>query len=296
MPKATLPHFWKIVCVGAHTAIQDNNATIIWRGPRVENKTEAQKHLMDFYIDKKVDAIVIAPTHKSKLNSSIEKAMAAGIKVIVIDSRTSAGKQHSFIATDNYKAGKIGAKLLLQKIHKKGPLLLMGSMPDSSSVSEREQGFIDGINELAPGMSVIRMNILEGTGKEAELAAKEIIRNTNSLAGIFAVNEVSSEGVLQALNKQEINGLPFVGFDYSSTLLEGIESGRVSALITQVPFAMGYMGVRTALELLEGKQIVPEMECPVRIITRDNIEDSQNLRCLRKFSERERDSCPMCFN
>lgn len=74
IPKATLMHYWKIVCVGAHAAIRDSNATIIWRGPRVENKLSAQQYLVKFYADKKVDAIVIAPTHKDKLNESIKNA------------------------------------------------------------------------------------------------------------------------------------------------------------------------------------------------------------------------------
>lgn len=296
IPKATLLHFWKVVCIGAHAATKDKDIKIIWRGPRVENKVEAQKHLLDFYITKKVDAIVIAPTRKNKINNSIRKAVAAGIKVVVIDSKTENGVQHSFIATNNYKAGKTGAELLLAKVNRKGPLLLMGNMPGSSSIASREQGFIDAVNELSPGTTVIRINILEGTRKEAELAAMEIIGKTKHLAGIFSVNEVSSEGVLHALSTHRTKDIPFVGFDYSHALLEGVQSGKISALIGQSPLAMGYTGVRTATELLEGKTVPAEMESPFQIITSKNIEEIKRTPSLKNFTPEERAECPICFN
>ena len=296
IPKATLLHYWKIVCVGAHVATADSDVKIIWRGPRVENKVDAQKHLIDFYIDKRVDAIVIAPTHKEKLNKNIEKAVSKGIKVVIIDSLTSSEAPHSSITTDNYKAGKTGAKLLLNKITKKGPVILMGNTPDSSSIARRELGFIDAVNELSPGTTVIRVDMLEGTRKEAELSAQAILKNTPNVAGVFAVNEVSSEGVLRTLEKLKLHDIAFVGFDYSKKLVAGIQSGKVDALITQKPFAMGYIGVRTAMELLEGKTVSKQMESPIKIITADNINFLSHLRCLREFSEKEKTECPLCFN
>lgn len=296
IPKATLMHYWKIVCVGAHAAIRDSNATIIWRGPRVENKLSAQQYLVKFYADKKVDAIVIAPTHKDKLNESIKNAVSAGIKVVIIDSLVTGGNAHCSIATDNYKAGRLGAELLLDRIKKKGPILLMGNTPDSSSISRREQGFIDTLNELSPGRTVIRVNILEGTRKESELAARDILTTTPSIAGIFAVNEVSSEGVLRILDKKKISGKTFIGFDFSQKLLAGLESGKIDALITQKPFALGYTGVRTALELLKGQKVVRKMESPVKVITKENYHFTKHLRCLRDFTEEEKKECPMCFN
>lgn len=172
----------------------------------------------------------------------------------------------------------------------------MGNTPDSSSISRREQGFIDTLNELSPGRTVIRVNILEGTRKESELAARDILTTTPSIAGIFAVNEVSSEGVLRILDKKKISGKTFIGFDFSQKLLAGLESGKIDALITQKPFALGYTGVRTALELLKGQKVVRKMESPVKVITKENYHFTKHLRCLRDFTEEEKKECPMCFN
>ncbi|WP_320170791.1 substrate-binding domain-containing protein [Maridesulfovibrio sp.] len=296
IPKATLPHFWRTVCMGAHTAVSDSNTRIIWRGPRVENKSDAQKHLIEFYTAKHVDAMVIAPAHKNRLNESIDKAIKAGIKVVIVDSRTSANRQDSLIATDNYQAGRIGAKILLEKTKGKGSLLLMGNVPDNGSISDREQGFIDAVHELSPGTTVIKLNTQEGTRMEAQLAAEEILQSSIPLSGIFSDSEVSSEGVLYALKKLGITGIPFVAFDYTEELLSALKTGLVDVVIAQTPFAMGYMGVRTAMELLEGKEVPATMKCPIKILTRENIDRNEILRCLRKADEEEKAACPICFN
>lgn len=296
IPKSTLLHFWKIVCTGAAAATNDRDVKLIWRGPRVENKVDAQKHLMNFYIDKKVDAIVIAPTHRSKLNTSIEKAVQAGIKVVVIDSIATTNAKHSFVGTDNYKAGKLGAKILLERTTQKGPLLLMGNVPQSSSISAREQGFIDEVNNIAPGRTIVKINLNEGTRREAQLVAEDILQCSKKLSGIFAVNEVSSEGVLHALRKKTSIDIPFVGIDYSHRLIEGIKDGIVDALITQKPYAIGYFGVRTAIDLLNGIKTPKVMESPVKIITKENIQFAKTLRCLKEFTVEEKKECPMCFN
>lgn len=296
IPKSTLLHFWKIVCTGVYAATKDNNVKIIWRGPRVENKIDAQIHLMNFYINRKVDAIIIAPTHHSKLNESIEKAVQAGIKVVVIDSIATTESKHSFVGTNNYKAGKLGAKLLLERTTEKGPLLLMGNVPQSSSILAREQGFIDEVNSLQPGRTIVRIDLTEGTRREAQFAAEDILRCSNGLAGIFSVNEVSSEGILYALKKHKSINIPFIGFDYSKQLIAGIKEGKIDALITQKPYAIGYFGAKTALSLLNGEKVDKEMESPVKVITKDNIQFADTLRCLKKITPKGKSECPMCFN
>lgn len=296
IPKATILHFWKVVCTGAHSAVKDSDFQLIWRGPRVENKINAQRHLMNLYIHQNVDAIVIAPNHSKKLNKHIERAVAAGIKVVIIDSDATTQTKHSFIATNNYKAGRLGAKLLIKLLTQNGPLLLVGNVPGSSSIAKREQGFVDEVKMTAPSHSIIRVTLNESSAMEAQLATEEILKSTTDLAGIFAVNEVSSEGVLRALAKHNPQDIPFIAFDYSHELATGLISKEVDALITQTPYAMGFIGVRTAMELLEGKEVPEVMESPVKVITRQNLQDLKTLKCLGRISHQYRNKCPQCFN
>lgn len=296
IPKATILNFWRIVCVGAHQAIDDPEIKLIWRGSRVENKPEAQQHLLEYYIEHDVDAIVLAPTDLKELNPYIEKATKAGIKVVLIDSPATTDSYDSYIATDNYKAGEIAAELLFKRLTKPGPVLIIGNSPDNGSCALREQGFIDKMQELSPGRSIISIHMRDGSEREARIATEELMINNPDLTGVFAVSEATTGGALHTLTNHDESRIPFIGFDYNQKLIDAVGDGKIDALITQRPYAMGFFGVRTAIELLEGKEVPRTMESPVTIITRDNHENAMTLRCLRKIPDTEKADCPICFN
>lgn len=44
-----------------------------------------------------------------------------------------------------------------------------------------------------------------------------------------------------------------VGFDSNVATVDGLQGGRVDALIVQNPYAMGYLGVESAYKLLSGQ-------------------------------------------
>ncbi len=296
IPKATIMHFWKIICLGAHKAVQGEDVNLIWRGPRVENKADAQIHLLKFYTEKKVDAIVIAPSDKERLNPYLEKAVKAGIKVVIIDSPVTSKAPHAYIATDNYKSGTIGAELLAKKVSQKGPLLLIGHKPENGASYLREQGFINRINELIPGRSIIRMHMKDGSERETRIVVEEILTAMPSIAGIFSVNEPTSDGVLHVLKKHADIKIPFVAFDYNKNLEKGVKEGKICALITQKPYTMGFLGVKTAMDLLSGKKVIKKMESPVTVITSENMDRSDIITGLHKMTVKERSDCPICFN
>jgi len=296
IPKATILNFWKIVCTGAHGAVKGQDINLIWRGPRVENRAKAQQYLLKYYTEQKVDAIVIAPADKTALNKDIEKAVNAGISVIVIDSPVTTDAPHCYIATNNYKAGEHGAELLFENIKNKGSLLLVGHASTNGASFSRENGFINRIAQLDPGRTIIRLHMRDGSARETRIAVEEILTTIPDIAGIFAVNEPTSDGVLHVLEKQIEQNIPFVASDYNKKLLQGIKNNKIQALITQKPYAMGYFGIKTAADLINGINIPKQMESPTTIITKDNLELSLTLRCLRKLSTDEKSHCAICFN
>lgn len=296
IPKATIFNFWRIVCMGAHAAVEDSDVKLIWRGPRVENKPSAQQHLLEYYIDQKVDAIVLAPMDRKSLNPSIEKAAKAGIKIVIVDSPVTTDSIDCFIATDNYKAGAMGAELMVSKLNSAGPILVVGHSPDNGSCALREKGFIDRMQDLSPGRTIITIHMLDGSERETRLSTKEILENTLCIAGVFTTNEATSDGVLHVMQDRNGPHIPFIAFDYNQKLLEGVRNKQIEALITQRPYALGFFGVRSAIELLNGKKVSKQMESPVTIITNNNIDEARALRCLRKISIQEKAACPICFN
>ena len=82
--------------------------------------------------------------------------------------------------------------------------------------------------------------------------------------------------MLNALRNQGLNKkVRLVGFDSSEPLLQALEEGNVDALIVQDPYRMGYLGVWTMVQHLEGYDVNPDgkktQSTGENVVTRDNL-------------------------
>lgn len=294
VPKGVIFPFWQSVCIGATDAAQDNGVEIIWRGPRIENKIQAQQYILDMYVDRNIDAVVIAPSHATKLNKNIERAVGNGTTVVVIDSPVTTTAMSSYIATENYEAGKLGARLLLASLPPNAKMLLMGNVPGNASTDRREQGFIDYVNDNAPQATIVTAHFKEGTYTSALHAAKEALSTNQDLDGIFAVNEVSSVAVLHWLTGNPKHRIPFIAFDYSAKLEEGLVSGAIDSIIAQSPYLMGYLGIETAARTMAGKSVNKRIVSPTFVIGKENLGDEKLMKKVRLLPA-DRVFYKMCF-
>src|SRR5688500_14403740 len=107
IPKGTTHEFWKPVHAGAVKASQQYNVDIIWKGPLREDEREEQIKVVEDFINKKVSGIVLAPLDDRALVPVVERAVAEGIPVVIIDSDLQSDKSACFCATDNFKGGQM---------------------------------------------------------------------------------------------------------------------------------------------------------------------------------------------
>src|SRR5262249_27861832 len=93
-----------------------------------------------------------------------------------------------------------------------------------------------------------------------------------------APNESSATGMLKALQSLGMNKkVHLMGFDASPPLLEAVANGDIDGLVVQDPYRMGYLGVWTMVQHLEGYDVTPggdkEQGTGEYVVTRDNLDD-----------------------
>src|SRR5437868_9664614 len=143
--------FWQVVLSGAKKAVADMGIRGLgFTGGPSEADVAAELALIENAIVQKPDFLVIAPTSKTGLNSGIDKAFAAGIKVIMIDSAATTKKYHAFLQTNNHAGGVLIADALAAAIKAKtgsisGQVAYATFLANGGSLGERDSGFRDGI-------------------------------------------------------------------------------------------------------------------------------------------------------
>jgi ribose transport system substrate-binding protein len=140
-----------------------------------------------------------------------------------------------------------------------------------------------------PGITVISSDQYAGPTRDTAKRAAENLLNRfgGDLQGIFCVNESSTAGTLLAL--QDINRagkIAFVGFDSSGPFIDALRNGQLHGLVVQNPLNMGYLGVVTMVNHLQGKAVERRIDTGVWMITRDNLDTPQSQELLRPPIER----------
>ncbi len=272
IPKGTTHDFWKAVHAGALKAGQETGAAIFWNGPNREGDRDGQIGIIEDFIVRKVDGIVVAPLDSNALVPSVLKVNSANIACVIFDSGVNVDKYVSFVATDNYNGGKLAARQMGGILHGKGNVIVVQYMAGSDSTTQRERGFMETIKREYPNIKIVDSKYGLDTVETALQAAEDLLTRHPQLDGVFACNESTSVGTLRALQSQGRAGkVKMVGFDSSTPLIEAVKSEKIDSLVVQNPFMMGYLGVKAVMDKLNGKPVEKRIDTGVKLITKMNL-------------------------
>ena len=281
-PKGLVHSFWVTVKAGADSAGKEFGAEVIWKGPTQETDIASQIAIIEDYINKEIDAIVLAACDAQGLIPVIQKASDKNIPVITIDSGVDSDIPKSFIATDNIVAAQKGARALAELIGEQGKVACIPFVPGAATSNWREKGFVDEINKY-PNIELLPIRYSQSEVAVGMAVTEDMLTGHPDIKGIFAANEAGTIGVIQALKtKNKLGKVKVVGFDAAPNEVEALASGALDALIVQDPFKMGYEGVKAAMNVLNGQEIPKRMDTGVYVVTRKNMNLPEIARLLAK--------------
>jgi ribose transport system substrate-binding protein len=107
-----------------------------------------QTPIVDALIARRIDALIIAATDKQAMIPSLQRADAAGIPVISVDTFVGDGDYEngpvtfplSYIGSDNQEGGRIGCQALIDASGGTGKFYIQNVKPGISTTDQRVQG------------------------------------------------------------------------------------------------------------------------------------------------------------
>ena len=271
VPKGRAHLFWQSVHAGALKAARENDVEILWNGPTTETDYNGQIQIVDAFINRKVDAICLAPIDKKVMVSIVERAASQNIPVIIFDSPVDSDKFISQVATDNYQAGQLAAERMGKILDGKGKVIVVAVQPGAASTMAREQGFEDKIRAAFPGIEIVDKRYGMADFAKSLQVAENMLTAHPEAVGLFASNESSAVGAGQAVRNR--NGkIKMVGFDWSPTLLEDVRKGVIDSLVAQHPFKMGYESVIASVKHLKGEKVEKINNLSPKLLTKENLD------------------------
>ncbi|OUP49127.1 substrate-binding domain-containing protein [Lachnoclostridium sp. An181] len=282
--KSTNSSFFKSMYAGAKSAAAEFNVELQYEGPQHEEDFEMQNVMIKNAIDREVDAIIISAIDYNQSVELLDKAADSGIKVVVVDSDVNSDKVSQRIGTDNYAAGQQAAEILLKKGEGNLRIAVVNFDENTENGQEREKGFLDTIIK-EPGAIIEKRIKVPSDRVETKERTIEMLKENPNIDAIVTFNEWTTLGVGDAVKEiGQQTDIAVVGFDNHIAAIEMLEAGTIDALIVQNPFAMGYLGVKSAWELSTGNRGASEKKVTETVtVTEENMFDSKCQKLLFPF-------------
>jgi len=78
-------------------------------------------------------------------------------------------------------------------------------------------------------------------------------------------------GLIQYLKDSKKNDVLVASFDNLDDAKKALREGNMAVTIDQQPDVQGYTGIKYAIELIQGKLVVPETYIPVKVVTKKDL-------------------------
>jgi ribose transport system substrate-binding protein len=282
IPKGTSHEFWKSVEAGARDAGTTLGIIIDWKGPAREDDRDDQIKVVEDYVTRKVDGIVIAPLDAEALVRPLREAKDAGIPCVVIDSDLAWDGYEAFVATDNRKGGEIAARELGTLLGGKGKVVVLRYVEGSASTNDRETGFLTTIAAEFPGIAIVSSDQYGGATLESCLrAAENLLNRFPAIDGAYAPNEPSAAALMKAIDEaKRKTAIRLVGFDARAELVAGLASGKIDALVVQSPYRMGELGVRAMADVLAKRPVERRIDTGCTLVTKATMDSPEGKAAL----------------
>lgn len=276
--------FWQNVQKGADAAIATANGkhTMTFQGPAAESAIADEVNMVENAVNRKVGAILLAPSDPDALVPAVKKAWEARIPVVIIDSQLADGADkyyQSFLATDNRKAGELAAQAMIDKVGTTGKIAVMSYVAGAGSEIGRVGGFTDYIKANSK-LEIVGPYYSQSQMATALNQTTDVLAAHSDLKGIFGANEPTAIGMGRAIKQSGKAGkIVAIGFDGNQDLQEFVKDGTLHATVVQGSYQMGDKGVEALLKLLDKQKIEKTIDTGVVVVTKDNIDkpEAQNV-------------------
>ena len=266
--------FWDRVKSGAERAGDDYGVKVDYNADPDPAK---QSQLIDNAVAQKVNGIVVSMANPDGLESSIKKAVAAGIPVVTINSGVDRFKEFGAI-THIGQSETIAGEAVGEKLKEAGLKNGICVIQEAGNVGLEER-----CKAAASTFGGKMSNIQVDGTNDAEVKAT-IKSKLQSDDSIDAVLTLGGQYAIDAVGAVDESGsdAKVATFDLSEDVVKDIEAGSILFAVDQQPYVQGFLGVTTLyLKSINGNDVgggQPVNSGPA-FVTKDNAAD------VLKFAE-----------
>ncbi len=265
--------FMQTVQAGIQAAADKAGAEVLMGN--TENKLDKEASMIDDYITRKVDAIVITPISADGSLAALKKAKAAGITIICFNTCVSEkGVASAFLVTKNEdlgtKTGEAAVKFITDKLGGKATIGML-NCDQFEGCPPRKTGFQAQMKTVAGAQIVADQ--AGWLADKAQPVAEAMLQANPTINVLWAANEGGTVAEANAVKTLGLAGKVFVfGTDMNNQMGQMLlaDDNVLQGVTGQAPYQMGYDSLGAALDVLGGKTVPETTNTPTIFFGRGN--------------------------
>jgi simple sugar transport system substrate-binding protein len=235
--------FWGVVRNGVKAGASDLGVTANYSAPDAESDMVKMSQLIDAAVAKAPTGIVVSIPNPEALSPAIEKAIAAGIPVVSMNSGSDVFRDLGILAhvgQTEFEAGLgAGERFKAAGVTK---AICFNQEVGNNALTLRCNGFFTGLTGSEEGQ-VVTGNISDPAGMQAAIEAA--ITADPSINGVLTLGPSVAGPALAALEKGgNVGKVHLATFDLSADVLTAIKDGKMDFAIDQQQFLQGYLPIQ----------------------------------------------------
>jgi ABC-type sugar transport system substrate-binding protein len=234
---------------------------------------EGQISLVESMVTNGVQGIALTPVDPT-VAQALDKAVAAGVKVVLMDNNIPEWQNLTALATtDNYAAGRLAGEHLKTVLKDGDTLGILEGVPGVPALDDRVNGMLEGLKGV--DVKIVGRGTTNCTEELGISVAEDLLTKNSDLKAIYAACGPPAAGASRAIKNAGIapDKIVLVGFDFCCGEEEALRDGTEDATVAQFPAKMAELGVDALVKSIQGQKVESLIDSGAALVTRANMDE-----------------------
>lgn len=241
-----------------------------------ESDVDKQMQIVENMLQTGIKVLAITPSGSREIVSALVKAKNAGVPIVIVDTRLDARAAsdagvvaQTFIGSDNYEGGKLAGDYTIQATGGKAKVGILEGIPGHETGDSRLRGYRDAVAKT-PGITVVASQPANWERDQGFNVFQNMLQAHPDIDTVFAASDLMALGAIEAIAAAGKTGkIRVVGFDALDDAKKAIEAGTMAASVAQFPYEMGKAAVESAVKILAGEKLPPDIMVKLEMVTKN---------------------------
>jgi inositol transport system substrate-binding protein len=223
------------------------------------------------FIAQGVNAIVLNPCELEASSPAVEKAKAAGIPIVNVNSETTAAPD-AFVGSRDEESARLAMEFIAQKLNGKGGILMMHGFMGQAAQIKRDAGAREVLTKHSDMQLLAAQTAEWDRAKAVTLMENWLQSHGEKINAVFAQNDEMAMGALLAIERAgKKKDIIVVGVDAIGDALQAVKEGRLDATVFQDGEGQARQALRAAVALSRGETVEKQTFIPFKLVIGKNV-------------------------